>query len=122
VVALARDRTGRSNLGCLVTLLAFVAVLYYGVNVGEVYWRYFQMIDAMRSQARLAPSLTDDVIRRRLVEKAHELELPPEAARFSIRRSTQRRTITISTQYSETLELPFVHHTVVLKPRAEVPL
>jgi len=26
-------------MGCLVTLLLFVAALYYGVNIGEVFFR-----------------------------------------------------------------------------------
>ena len=63
-------RRGGSNLGCLLSLLLFVAALYYGVHVGEVYLRYYRLLDAMRFQASIAPSVTDEVIKRRLMATA----------------------------------------------------
>jgi len=33
---MVRQRAGRSSLGCLVSLLILAAVVYFGVNVGEV--------------------------------------------------------------------------------------
>lgn len=110
-------RRGSSSTGCLFTLLIFVTVLYYGVHIGEVYFRYYQLVDEMRVQARMAPGLADDVIRRRLVDKADQLDLPPEAAKFSIRRSARDHAITIATRYAETVELPFLQHTFILRPR-----
>jgi hypothetical protein len=115
-------RRGSSSTGCLFTLLIFAFVLYYGLHVGEVYFRYFRLVDAMRVQARLAPSLADDVIRRRLVDQADDLGLPPEARRFRIERSARDRHIRISSQYAETVELPFTEHTFVLKPHVAEPL
>jgi hypothetical protein len=115
-------RRGSSTTGCLLTLLLFAFVLYYGLHVGEVYFRYFRLVDAMRVQARLAPSLADDVIRRRLVDQADDLGLPPEARRFRIVRSAQERRIRITTVYAETVELPFMAHTFVLKPHVAEPL
>ena len=64
---------GASNLGCLLSLLLFVAALYYGVHVGEVYFRYYRLLDAMRFQASIAPSVTDEVIKRRLMATADSL-------------------------------------------------
>ena len=114
-----RSRRGESRLGCLVSLALFVGALYYGINIGEVYIRYYQLQEEMRSAARLAPSLTDDVIRRRLNDKVDDLGLPAEAHRFTIRRT---RAITIETAYEETLDLPFFNHTFRFRPRAEAPL
>jgi len=71
MVTLLRNRRGAGTLGCLVSLLIFAAVLYYGYHVGQVYWKFYQLQDAMKSQARLAPSLADDVIRRRLRREQH---------------------------------------------------
>lgn len=116
------NRRGSSNLGCLVSLLLFVAALYYGVHIGEVYVRFYRLQDEMRSQARLAPSLTDQVIRRRLLDQIDELGLPPEAQRLTIRRSARPRTITIECQYAETLNLPLFRHTFEFHPRIEEPL
>lgn len=118
-----RSRRGASNLGCLVSLALFVAALYYGINIGEVYLKYYQLVQEMRSQARLAPSLANDVIERRILQRVDELDLPAQAqTKLRIHRSTPRRSIVISTEYEETLELPLFRHTFRFKPRAQAPL
>jgi hypothetical protein len=114
-----RSRKGAGNLGCLVSLALFVAALYYGIHIGEVYVRYYQLVQEMRSQARLAPSLSDDVIRRRLSDRVTDLDLPKQAHSFRIRRTTRPRAIVIETQYEETLDLPLLRHTFRFRPRAE---
>ena len=122
VTRLVRSRRGASTTGCLLWLLLFVAALYYGVHIGEVYYRSWQIAEEMKSQARLAPSLTDPVILRRLVTKADELGLPAEASQFRIVRTPRPRAIRIETRYSETVQLPFFTHTFTFTPRAEAPL
>ena len=79
-------RGGRSRLGCLFTALVFATLLYYGVGIGGVYVRYWQLADQMNQLATLAPSLDDATIRRRLVLKATDLGLPEAAHHFVIRR------------------------------------
>ena len=119
MVAHARGRRGASSLGCLVSLALFVAALYYGVHIGEVYLRYYRLLDAMRFQAQLAPTIRDDnVIDRRLMAAADSIL--GQVPRFNINR-TQRR-ITIQTQYSEHVDLPFFKHVFLLRPRAEATL
>jgi hypothetical protein len=114
-------RRGAGGLGCLVSLVLFAAALYYGVNIGQVYLRYYQLIDGMRSQARLAPSLQDDVIHRRLNAQADSL-FPGPGPRFKITRSMNPRRIVIETEYSDQVDLPLFKHTFVMRPRAEEPL
>ncbi|MGH7508535.1 MAG: hypothetical protein ACREMZ_03590 [Gemmatimonadales bacterium] len=98
-----------------------MAALYYGVNIGQVYLRYYQILDGMRTQARLAPSLQDDVIDRRLSAQADSL-LPGGSPQFRITRGGQPSRITIETEYSEQVDLPLFKHTFVLRPKAEEPL
>ena len=109
-------RRGSGAIGCLLSLVIFAAALYYGVNVGEAYWRFYQIRDEIRSQARLAPGLTDEVIRRRLVARADELNLPRDARRFKIRRT--EGSIIIETKYDEYLDLLFLKRQIVFHPRA----
>ena len=116
------SRRGASTIGCLISLLLFAAVVYYGINIGRVYLRYYQLQDTMRSNARLAPSLTDAVIRRRLVDRVEELGLPDSAEKFIIRRSGRPRNITIETGYSESVDLPLFKHTFNFHPRTVEPL
>ena len=117
----SESRRGASGPGCVISLLLFAAALYYGVNIGQVYLRYYQLIDDMRSQARFAPGLHDDVIYRRLQAQADSI-LPGRHPQFRITRGGNPNRIVIETQYQDHVDLPFFKHTFVLHPRAEEPL
>ncbi|MEO8201213.1 MAG: hypothetical protein ABI679_11875 [Gemmatimonadota bacterium] len=118
----SNTRRGASTLGCLISLLIAAAALYYGFNIGKVYFRYYQLTDTMRTNARLAPSLTDATIRRRLLTRVDELGLPQEAQKFVIKRSGKPRTISIETEYSESVDLPLFQHTFLFHPHLVEPL
>jgi hypothetical protein len=115
------SRRGAGGFGCVASLLLFAAALYYGVNIGQVYLRYYQLMDSMRSQARLAPSLQDDVIYRRLTAQADSL-LPGRRPEFKITRGGHPNRIIIETHYTDRVDLPLFKHTFVMHPRAEEPL
>ncbi len=114
-------RRGAGELGCVLSLLLFLGALYYGVNIGQVYLRYYELLDGMRTQAQLAPSLTDDVIQRRLAGQAEAL-LPRGAPRFRITRGGRLNRIVIETEYTDQVDLPLFKHEFTLRPRAEEPL
>lgn len=116
------DRRGASSLGCLFSLLVFVGALYYGVNIGELFFRYYRLLDEMQSQAQLAPSLDDGTIRRRIQAAAQDIGVPPEAQQIRIVRRASPREIVIETQYSETVDLPLFNHTFNFHPKATQPL
>lgn len=115
-------RRGGSTSGCLVSIIILAVGIYAGIHFGEPWVRYYELVDEMRVSARLAPTLSDAVIRRRLEQKADELELPPEAKKFIITRSGKPRRIVISTEYSETVSIPLITHTFLFQPQAEEPL
>jgi hypothetical protein len=106
------------------TLVIFGAVIYFGIPVAEVYVRQYTFSEEMRTNTRLATSLTDAVIRRRLVDEADRLGLPPEAIKnLKIKRTGGLdRQITIDTQYSETVVRPFFKYTFTIRPHADSPL
>lgn len=118
------SQRGASSKGCLVSLLIFVAVLYYGVNIGEVFFRYYRLLDEMQTQARLAPGLDDGTIERRVRAAISELGVPDSAGgrQLLIRRSASPRQIVIETRYSEFVSLPLFKHTFSFHPRATQPL
>ena len=118
-----RGRRGASSTGCLISLLIFVGLLYYGVNIGEVYFRYYRLLDEMQSQARIAAALDDGTIRRRLEAAVQDIGVPENAVRnINIRRTLSPREINIETAYSETVHLPLFNHTFEFHPRANEPL
>jgi hypothetical protein len=122
MVSSSRGTRGGSTLGCLVSLLVFVAALYYGVHVGEVFWRYYQLLDEMKVNARLAPNLADDVIQRRLQAKVQEVFGDDRHMTFRITRGGPTRSITIQTQYRDSVSLPLLKRTFELKPQADEPI
>ena len=63
---MVRPRRGSSSLGCLFILLLLSAAGYFAVNVGEVYFRFYQYKDAMRQEVRFASHNSDQVILRHL--------------------------------------------------------
>lgn len=118
------SRRGASSSGCLLSLLLFVAALYYGVNIGEVYFRYYRLLDEMQTETRLAAGLDDGTIRRRIQAAIEEIGIPESAggADLQIRRTSQPREIVIETRYSESVSLPFFNHSFSFHPRASQPL
>jgi hypothetical protein len=117
MVSLRPGRRGTSTLGCLVMLVVFSAAVYYGLHVGNIYWRYYELLDGMRQQARLARVFPDDSIQRHMTAQADSLL--GQAPRFRIHRGPDQ--VTITAEYSEQLDLPLLKRTLVLRPHAEEP-
>ncbi|HLQ59723.1 MAG TPA: hypothetical protein VK113_09425 [Gemmatimonadales bacterium] len=117
-------RRGVTSSGCLLSLLILVAVLYYGVNIGEVYFHYYRLLDEMQTETRIASGLDDGTIRRRIQAAIEEIGLPDSAGgrQLQIRRSASPREIVIETRYSEVVSLPFFNHSFSFHPRAAQPL
>lgn len=121
---MVKSRRGASSSGCLLSLLIFVAVLYYGVNIGEVFFRYYRLLDEMQTQTRLAAAIDDGTIRRRIQAAVEEIGIPDTAGgrQLIIRRTANPRQIVIETHYSEAVSLPFFNHSFAFHPRATQPL
>lgn len=109
-------RPGRSSFGCLVMLLLVAAALYFGVNFGEAYWRFYEYQDAMRQEVRFAAQISDDRMRMHLTSLADSLGLPDEASDVTISRSG--RQISVGAEYSERVEVPFFARDIRFRPRA----
>jgi hypothetical protein len=116
------ERRGKTRIGCLLSLLVFAVVVYYGVGVGGVYLQYWRLLDDMHSQANYAPNIDDATILRRLRSTVEELKLPPEARNITIRRTTRPREIVIRTEYKRALRLPFYQLVVTFKPEVRASL
>ena len=113
-------RRGASVLGCIFWVVLLLGALYYGVHIGGVYWRYYQLLDDMRQQAKHGGQLTDDAIQTHLYAQSDSiLGQTPD---FRIDRGGRPSRITIETEHTETVTLPGFNHTFMLRPRAEEPL
>jgi len=110
-------RRGRTNFGCLLGLLVIVTAVYFAVNVGEPYFRYYRYLDGMKQEARFSARFTDDEIQRRLAALADSLGLPEAAGRVRVRRASNR--ISLSTSYYERVEMPLIVRDILFSPQAE---
>lgn len=113
-------RRGGSSLGCLFTLLIVAAVVYFGVNIGEKYWRFYEFQDDMKQEARFAAHSPTDKILLRLRARADSLDLPDDAHDITIERTA--KDISIEAEYFERLEFPLFVREVRFHPHAEGPL
>ena len=111
------ERRGLSSLGCLFTILVIAAVGYFGVNIGEHYFRYYQYQDAMRQEARFAAHYNDSQIEHHLRDFADSLGLPESAGEVSVQRDG--RHIDIESEYYVHIELPLMVREVRFHPHAE---
>lgn len=111
--------SGRAPLGCLFALLVAAAALYFGFNIGEVYWRSYRYQDAMAQEVRFASMRNDDAIAQRLTSVAESLGLPDAAHPPNVQRDPSSRRIRIWAAYSERVELPGFVRTFSFTPRAE---
>ena len=109
------NQRGIGRTGCLLTLLVVVATVYFGLPIAGTYIRYFRFKNEMQTQARFAPSIDDDTIRRRLFQTVDDLGVPDTAKRIQIRRTSRPRQIQISTEWEETIVLPFYTRDITLR-------
>jgi len=115
---MVRARGGRGKLGCLLVLLVLASVVYFGADVGEIYWRYYRFNDAVKLEAQYGTTRTDDEIKRRLIALADSLGLPDDASRrLQVHRSANR--LVIATEYTEHIDVPFYRRDVRFTPNAE---
>lgn len=113
-----RADVGASRLGCLVRLALVLAAGYYAFHLLEPYVRYLRIQDTLKQQATFAVNLSDQEIRRRVVEDVVKLGLPESAKTVYIDRIKGER-IVIWLEYTETIALPGFKRDFHFTPRAE---
>jgi hypothetical protein len=114
-------RRGASGLGCLVSVVLVAVVLYYGIPLGRMWWRYWEITDRMKSAARFSGNQTDAQILAQLRADAAEIGLPAEATRFRIQRLRNPTfMVVISTSYRETVNLPLLRRSFEFKPEVSM--
>ena len=111
---------GATALGCLFSIMIMMVLVYYGIDAGRHYWDFYKFQDEMETSARFASTQTDDQIRVHLRGIAQDLGLPAEAQRITIRRTEHPPVVTIRSQYTIELLLPFTTKSMTLRPVVEV--
>ena len=113
-------RAGMTRLGCLLWMAIAAALAYYGVNIGQMYLRYYEFEDAFKQQVKFAGHHTDGEIKRQLQEMADSLQLPEEAQTIYLKRREHH--ILIWDEYYYHVDLPFFSRDFYFNPKAEADL
>lgn len=95
------NEEGRSRIKVFLWFIFLFLVVHVGYKLVPMYMDYARMKDEMTTKASLAQVLKDDEIRRDLVTKANDLDLPLGPDSFDIQRDTDRRKMKISTSWDE---------------------
>ena len=111
---MVKTRRGATTFGCLLTTLFMVAIGYFGLKVGKVYWDASAYEDVIRASVRLADTQTDQQLYDRIVAKADSLGLPDEAKEISVER--KGRHLEISADYMVMVELPLHNRSFHFSP------
>lgn len=113
---MVRPRRGRTQLGCLFSVLVVAAIGYFGVTVGSVLWDYYQYLDRMKQEVRFAASRSDAVIKRRISAFADSIGLPEAARNVHVKRSSKM--IVIWSEYYHNIEFPGFVKEIRFNPQA----
>lgn len=114
---MVKGRRGRTKFGCLLSVLLLVTAVYFAINVGEPYLRYYRYLDGMKQEARFSARFTDEEIQRHLASLADSLGLPEAAGRVRVRRTANR--VSISASYYERVEMPLIVRDILFSPQAD---
>ena len=97
-------RTGEGNLGCILTGAIFAIGLMIAWQAVPTKIRSAEFYDFMIDQAEAAGSREAAQIKKRLLAKADELDLPVNEKNLSVKKGGDR--IKIETKYTIPLEYP----------------
>ena len=102
-----KGRSGKIKFALLLWLLVLVALGYYGITIGGVYWRQYNLEDTVSRDLSFAGQLADESIRQRIAGHIAEMNLPITARDVRFARTNSPRALRVSISYVETVNLLF---------------
>ena len=95
------------RLGALGVILIFVVVGFLASQIIPFYYYYYEFLGQMEAQAQKASVNTDAKIKKFLIQRARELELPISNPDEDIKIYRAAGSIIIETEYEEVLYVDF---------------
>jgi hypothetical protein len=100
-----RREHGGARLGAIIWLVLFVVVVMISKEAIPVKIRSSQLEDFMIELAKFSTKETDERLKRRILEKADELQLPLVKEDVTVKKTAGR--VRMRATYEITLEFPF---------------
>jgi hypothetical protein len=98
------NQSGISKFGLLLTVGLFGALFYFGSQVANFYYSYFELEGLMQQQAEKAAVFSDQEILNTIFKRVKELQIPIDE-RDSLKINRLAGKIVIETEYTEVLIL-----------------
>ncbi|OLD65386.1 MAG: hypothetical protein DMF52_08355 [Acidobacteria bacterium] len=117
-----RDERGEGKLGTLVGILVLAMFIYLGVKIVPILINIYEFRDSIEEQARFAalPRHDDEEVKRSILRKAQELQLPVGSKDVVVNRSSSR--IDIRVKYTVPIETPIYTYKWSLDESLTAPL
>ena len=112
---------GEGRASFIVTLAVMIVGIFVAIKVIPVRIDAYEFREVLRDEARQAVVIKDDrELARRILEAAHEMELPLERENLSIKRSS--REIVIKATYEKPIDLTLTTYTYRFDGESRSPL
>jgi hypothetical protein len=116
-----RGERGEGRMGTMFALAVLAVLIYLGFKVIPVMINTYAFRDFMEQEARFAALRNkDEELRKRLVVKAQELDLPVDAKSVRMNRSPSHFDVQIT--YTVPIETPLYTYQWVFQESARAPL
>lgn len=95
---------GEGRVGCLFWAVIFAVIALIAVKAVPVKYRSSQLFDYMDEQAKFAQQTTPDRMKKAILRRARELQIPLDPKKLSVSKAGGR--IRIQAEYMVPLEFP----------------
>jgi len=116
-----RGERGEGRLGFLIAVIAVAIAVFLGVKVIPVRVSAYEFRDVLREEARYgAVRDSDEIVFKRILDKAAELELPLEKKNLKVKRTETQMIITAS--YEQPIDLKVTTYVYRFNATEKAPL
>jgi len=115
------NEKGEGRIGLMITLIIVAVSIFLGVKVIPVRIAAYEFRDVLREEARYgAVRNSDDLVTKRILEKAAELEIPLKKQDLKVSRTPGQMVITAS--YEQPIDLKVTTYVYKFKETEKAPL
>ena len=115
------NQKGEGRVGLMITLIIVAVAIFLGVKVIPVRIAAYEFRDVLREEARYgAVRNSDDVVTKRILEKAAELEIPLKKKDLKVRRTPGQ--MVISASYEQPIDLKVTTYIYKFSETEKAPL
>jgi hypothetical protein len=115
------NQKGEGRVGFIIAVFVVGLAIFLGVKVIPVRIAAYEFRDVLREEARYGAVRNDDAsVAKKILAKAHELEVPLKASDLSVRRTTGE--MIINATYEQPIDLKLTTYVYRFKAEERAPL